>query len=77
MLEFLKPFWLAIVKWAAIAGAIALVLFKVRQSGKEAEQHKAMRETLKEVRVRDRIEENIGNADDAKLKRLHDKWTRG
>jgi len=33
---WLKPFWLSIVKWGAVTLAVMAILFKVRQSGKDA-----------------------------------------
>lgn len=75
MLQFLKPFWLFIIKWCAIAGGILLFLFKIKQSGKEEVENKITKDVLKGVGIRNEIENNIANTDDAELKRLHDKWS--
>lgn len=33
---WMKPYWLSIVKWGAVVMAVLAILFKVRQSGKDA-----------------------------------------
>lgn len=76
MIELLKPFWMGVIKWGAIVGGILLVLFKVRQSGKDAVQNENIKETLEGVKVRDKIKDNIVTADDVERKRLRKKWNR-
>ena len=76
MLEIFKPFWGIIVKWTGIAIGILLILFKVRQSGKEVEQRKQAMETLKGLQTRDEIENNVSNISDTRLAKLHKLWTR-
>lgn len=76
MLNFLKPIWLTILKWSGIVGGILLLLAKVKQSGKDEEDNKLIKNTLKEVQVRDKIENDIASAGDAKLNSLHKRWTK-
>ena len=76
MAELLKPFWLGIVKWGAIMGSVLLVIFKIRQSGKDAVRNETMVETLRGVRERDKIKDNIAKSDNANRKRLREKWQR-
>ncbi len=76
MLQFLKPFWLQIIKYGGIVLGVILILFRARQSGKEAEEAKSMLETLKGLKTRDKIENNIANINDNKLNKLRSKWTK-
>lgn len=79
MLEFLKilrPFCTAIIQWAGIAIAAILLLFKVRQDGKNAVKNESLAVTLKGVKARDRIENNNLIASDDKLDKLRKKWER-
>lgn len=75
MLTILKPFWLSILKYASIAGAVLLVVFKIRQSGRDAERVENMKETLSHVKIRDAIERDVNRNDNA-TERLRAKWTR-
>lgn len=68
-----KPIYLIIGKWLGIIGAVLLVLFRVRQSGKDAERHKVMRDTLEGVRIRDKIENDVATSDTHSLRK---KWER-
>lgn len=76
MIEFLKPFWIGIVKYLGIAIAVLFVLIKVRQSGSDAVKKDALEKTLDGVMARDKIEDTIVSADDIERKRLRKKWTR-
>lgn len=75
MLAFLRPYWLSIAKYAAIAGGVLLLVFKIRQSGRDAERVENMKEVLEHVEIRDAIERDI-NRDDNATKRLRERWTR-
>lgn len=75
MLSLLKPFWLTIAKYAAIAGSILLIVFKIRQSGRDAERAENMKETLSHVKIRDAIERDVNRNDNA-TERLRAKWSR-
>lgn len=75
MLNLLKPFWLSILKYVSIAGAIMLVVFKIRQSGRDAERVENMKETLSHVKIRDAIERDVNRNDNA-TERLRAKWSR-
>ena len=76
IIELLKPLWLQILKYGGMAFAALFLLFKVRQSGKESEQRKQAMETLKGVKIRDKIENTILTTPDDKLDKLRKKWTR-
>ncbi len=71
ILSLLKPFWLQIVKYGAIIGGVLLVLFKARQSGKEVQQRKQAIETLRGVKVRDKIQDKVNFASDADIDRMY------
>lgn len=71
MLELLKPFWLIICKWGAIFGGILLVILKARQSGKQVEQRKEAIETLRGVKVRDKIQDEVDSASDADIECMY------
>lgn len=76
MLEFLKPFWIAIAKWIVLAaGAVAFIL-KMRQDGKDSQKAEDVEQTLKGVQIRDTVEQNINNASTAERQRLREKWNR-
>ena len=75
MLALLKPFWLTIAKYAAIAGGILLIVFKIRQSGRDAERVENMKETLNHVKIRDAIERDVNRSDNA-TEQLRSKWSR-
>lgn len=76
MIELLKPFWSATVKYCLIVGAALLVLFKARQSGKESVRNENIKESLKGVKVRDKVENNVISAPDSERDRLRKKWQR-
>ena len=76
MFNLLRPIQLLIIKCAVIIGGVLVILFKARQSGREVEKHKAMRDTLKGVQIRDKIENNIIIANDDKYNKLREKWTK-
>lgn len=75
MLTLLKPLWLKIAQWGAIIGGIALVLLKVRQSGKEAVENKDIKDTLHGIQIRDKVEGDINALSDSDFAKLHDEWT--
>lgn len=78
MLELLKPFWIEIVKYGSIVMAIFVFWFKAKQSGKEIVERKEAMETLKKVRISDKIENNLNGLNDDKLDKLYnDKIKRG
>jgi hypothetical protein len=72
ILEFLKPFWLSIVKWGGIAFGFVLFYFKVRSDGGIAQERKEVMGTLKGVTTRDKIENDINSLSDDKLNKLYD-----
>lgn len=76
MLTLIKPFFLIIGRWIAIISGVLLVLFKIRQSGTQAEQRKEAMETLAGVKTRDKIENDIARTSDSKLNKLCKKWTK-
>ncbi len=63
-------------RWVALAGAVMLMLLQARQSGKSAADTTAVKQTLKGVTIRDRIEKNTISAAVAERKRLLEKWTK-
>jgi len=71
-----RPFWLMIVRWGATIVFILLMLFKVRQSGKDAVYNKQVKESLEGVKARDKIENSIITASDDKSSKLRKKWTK-
>jgi len=75
LINFLKPYWLSIAKYASIAGGILLVVLKIRQSGRDAERVENMEEVLKHEQVRDAIERDVNRSNNA-TERLRTKWTR-
>lgn len=76
MLNLLKPFWLSIVKYAAIAGGILLVVLKIRQSGRDAERVENLEKVVENVQIRHDIERRVSGSTDA-VKRLREsRWTR-
>lgn len=76
MMDILKPFFSVILKWGGIASGMLLIIFKIRQSGTQAEQRKEAMDTLAEVRTRDKIANDIANSSDSKLNKLYQKWER-
>lgn len=76
MMGIFKPFWLMIIKWGATIGFVLMVLFRVRQSGKDAVYNEQVKESLEGVKARDEIENSIINASDDKYNKLRKKWTR-
>lgn len=76
MLALLRPYYLAIAKWAGIAFAVLLVLLRVKSSGRQAEKNDNLRATVKGVKTRDKIESDVANTTDAEYERLRRKWTR-
>lgn len=75
MLNLLKPFWLTIAKYASIAGAIMLVVFKIRQSGRDAERVENMEKVQEYEQIRDAVERDVNRSDNA-TERLRFKWSR-
>jgi hypothetical protein len=75
MLALLKPFWLTILKYASIAGAILLVVFKIRQSGRDAERVENIEKVQEYEQVRDAVERDVNRGDNAS-ERLRSKWSR-
>ena len=75
MLNLLKPFWLSIVKYAAIVGGILLVVFKIRQSGRDAERAENIEKVVENVQIRHDVERSVNSFDNASG-RLRKKWTR-
>lgn len=71
MLQLLKPLWITIAKYGAIVGSILLILLKARQSGKQVEQRKQAIETLRGVKVRDKIQDEVNSANDADIERMY------
>jgi thiosulfate reductase cytochrome b subunit len=63
-----------------VLGVISLVgaaLLRVRQSGKQAEQNKQLKDTIKAIRKKEEVQrevDRLGDGDAAK--RLRDVWTR-
>ncbi len=76
MYELLRPIWITLVKWGAIVGGILLILFKVRQSGKDIVRNENIKETLDGVEARDKVEDHIVASSDLERRRLRKKWTR-
>lgn len=76
MLELLRPFWLEILKYGSIVVGVLLVLLRARQSGAQAEQNKQAMDTLKGVRTRDKIENDVITSGSGKLAKLRKKWER-
>lgn len=72
---FLKPFWLSILKYASIAGAVLLVVFKIRQSGRDAERVENMERVQEYVEIRNAVERDVNRNDNA-TERLRAKWSR-
>lgn len=52
------------------------MLFKTRQSGKEAVERKQAMETLKETKIRDNIENTLSAATNTEYDRLRKKWSK-
>lgn len=75
MLNLLKPFWLSIAKYAALAGGILLLVFKIRQSGRDAERVENMEKVQKYEQIRDAVERDVNRSDNA-TERLRAKWSR-
>lgn len=67
--------WKELLVYGAIAGVIALVVLKLRDSGRQAEQNESLKKTIKVVRERDEIRNTVAGSDDAEYQRLRDKWT--
>ena len=65
-----------IIKWGAAIGFVLMVLFRVRQSGKDAVYNKQVKESLEGVKARDKIENDILIASDDKLSKLRKEWTK-
>lgn len=75
MLNILKPFWLSIAKYAAIAGGILLIVLKIRQSGRDAEHAENIEKVVENVQIRHDVERSVNSFDNASG-RLRGKWTR-
>lgn len=75
MLSLLKPFWLTIAKYAAIAGSILLIVFKIRQSGRDAERVENMEKVQEYVEIRNAVERDVNREHNA-TERLRSKWSR-
>ncbi len=71
-MEFLKPFWIEILKYSSMAFGLFVVLFKIRQSGTQAEQRKQAMETLKAIKAHDKIERNINTLNDDAINKLYE-----
>jgi len=72
MIEILKYFW----KYIAITGGVLLVLFKARQSGKDAVKHENMVSTLNAVKQREKTSQFVDSSSDDERKRLRKKFNR-
>jgi len=75
ILSFFKPFWLSILKYASIAGAVLLLLLKIRQSGRDAERVENMEKVQEYEQIRDAVERDVNRGDNA-TERLRAKWSR-
>lgn len=76
MLELFKPLYSNIIKYGAIGLATLFFLFRIRQSGADSVKKDQLTKTLEEIQARDKIENNINNANDSVYKRLYKKWSR-
>jgi len=76
MIAILKLYQAHIIKWGAIIGGILLVLFRVRQSGKESVIRTQDKETIKELQTSAKIDNRIDSLTNPEYKRLYKKWSK-
>jgi hypothetical protein len=76
MIALLKLYQAHIIKWGAIIGGILLVLFRVRQSGKESVIRTQDKETIKELQTSAKIDNRIDSLTNPEYKRLYKKWSK-
>lgn len=76
LFNLLKPYALSLLKWAAVAGAVAAILLGARNAGRNAERLENYERDLRRVREAKDVEDLIDAADRDELDRLRTKWTR-
>lgn len=77
LLSFFGISPLGALKWVAIAGAVLAVLFGARQAGKNAAKVEQLQATIKAVKVRNEIEDEIRRMPDgAAADELRKRWSR-
>jgi len=72
----ISSLWIKIAQISSAALAVVFVLFKARESGKESVRKDNLDKTLKGIKIRDEVENDIDSADTTKRERLRNKWTR-
>lgn len=76
ILNLLKPFWSVILQWGGIALGAAFIMFRARQSGKQAVERQQAMETLKGVKTREDVDKSVDAASILERKRLREKYNR-
>lgn len=74
IMELIKPFWVAIVKYSVIIGSILLILLRVKKSGKDLKEYQDANTTLEAMRERDKIAGEVSNYSDDKLNSVYEKY---
>jgi len=72
MIGIIQYLW----KYIAIAGSILLVVFKIRQSGKNSVIQENTVSTLNAVKQREKTSQFVDNAGDNERKRLRSRFNR-
>lgn len=76
------PAWLwtatgrAFAKWAGIAALVLAVLWKARESGRDAERVKQREQDLENLRKRNTIDDQVASTSDADLRDELARWVR-
>ncbi|MBR9970802.1 hypothetical protein [Magnetospirillum sulfuroxidans] len=78
MLSLLTTTWgLRLAKWAAVALAIAFVLLRVRDAGRQAERVNTLTKALDAAKARNDVEISVGRQPaGAVVDELHRDWSR-
>lgn len=72
VIESLKPFWIPIIRYGTIILGVLLVLFKARQSGKDAVKNNMIEKTLQGIKTHEKIADNINSLDNATVNKLYE-----
>lgn len=76
MFKIIDTILSASAKWLLALAVLIGIVFKARQSGKEAERRRQAMDNLRGARESAKIENVVNSADDIEYKRLLKKWTR-
>lgn len=74
-MTLLSDLWAKVLAIGAVVGAVLLAIFKIRQSGRDAERAEQARREVDAMRTANEVQAGIDRSNDTELERLRRKWT--